>query len=214
MVKWRRFGLWPQLLAVTVLAAAALAWLTSRVDDPAEIWLTPDQRGQLAFDAVEYVRAAELFEDPMWQGTALYKNGKYEEAAGVYARIAHPVGFYNRGNSLTRAFEYVKAARSFELAVAEAPDWTEARENLELALYIQQYIMDAREQGDTGDESEIGADDYRFDNTEERGREMEITQQSTIELESAEKWMRSVNTETRDFLRTRFDLEQSTRGRQ
>ncbi len=43
---------------------------------------------------------------------------------------------------------------------------------------------------------------------------MEITQQSTIELESAEKWMRSVNTETRDFLRTRFDLEQSTRGRQ
>jgi Ca-activated chloride channel family protein len=46
-----------------------------------------------------------------------------------------------------------------------------------------------------------------FDNTRERGREMEITQESTIELESAEKWMRSVDTETADFLRTRFLLE-------
>ena len=61
---------------------------------------------------------------------------------------------------------------------------------------------------------ELGADDYRFDNTEERGKEMQITQESTIELESAEKWMRSVNTETRDFLRTRFDLEHSMRDRE
>ena len=28
-----------------------------------------------------------------------------------------------------------------------------------------------------------------------------------IEMESAEKWMRGVDTETRDFLRTRFLLE-------
>jgi hypothetical protein len=36
---------------------------------------------------------------------------------------------------------------------------------------------------------------------------MEITDQSTIEMESAEKWMRGVDTETSDFLRTRFLLE-------
>lgn len=46
-------------------------------------------------------------------------------------------------------------------------------------------------------------------NTEERGVEIDITQQSTIEFESAEKWVRSVDTETRDFLRTRFLLEAS-----
>ncbi|HBQ41418.1 MAG TPA: VWA domain-containing protein, partial [Halieaceae bacterium] len=60
-------------------------------------------------------------------------------------------------------------------------------------------------------ESELGADDYVFDNEDERGREMEITRESTIGLESAEKWMRSVNTDTADFLRTRFALEQSRR---
>ena len=36
---------------------------------------------------------------------------------------------------------------------------------------------------------------------------MVITEQSTIEMESAEKWMRAVDTETRDFLRSRFALQ-------
>ena len=74
------------------------------------------------------------------------------------------------------------------------------------------YIESAREQSDTGDESELSADDYVFDNTKERGVEMEITQQSTIELESAEKWMRGVDTDTSDFLRTRFLLEATREG--
>ena len=69
-----------------------------------------------------------------------------------------------------------------------------------------------REQSDTGDESELSADDYVFDNTKERGLEVEITEQSTIEMESAEKWMRGVDTETRDFLRTRFLLEATREG--
>jgi Ca-activated chloride channel family protein len=69
-----------------------------------------------------------------------------------------------------------------------------------------------REQSDTGDESELSADDYVFDNTKDRGLEMEITDQSTIEMESAEKWMRGVDTETSDFLRTRFLLEATREG--
>ena len=75
-----------------------------------------------------------------------------------------------------------------------------------------EYIESAREQSDTGDESELSADDYVFDNTKERGVEMEITQQSTVELASAEKWMRGVDTDTSDFLRTRFLLEASREG--
>ena len=74
-----------------------------------------------------------------------------------------------------------------------------------------QYIVETREQSDTGNDSELGADDYKFDNDENRGQEMTITKESVIELQSAEKWMRSVDTDTRDFLRTRFQLEKSMR---
>ena len=64
----------------------------------------------------------------------------------------------------------------------------------------------------TLDESELGADDVVFDNTSKRGVEIEITQESTIEKQSAEKWMRTVDTDTRDFLRSRFALEAAREG--
>ena len=196
-----------QILIVTALAIGALAVLANRAGDFKALWLTPDQQGYLAWEAREFSQAADLFQDPMWKARALYAAGRYEEAAAVYARIPTAEGFYNRGNALMKAREYVKAIPSFEQAVAEAPDWPEAAENLALARYVLEYIERSREQSDTGDDTELGADDFKFDNTRDKGKEIVITQESTIQAASAEKWMRSVDTETRDFLRTRFALE-------
>ncbi len=39
------------------------------------------------------------------------------------------------------------------------------------------------------------------------GKHISSTQESTIQAALAEKWMRSVDTETHDFLRIRFALE-------
>ena len=200
-----------QIAIATVLATAVLAALAERGGEFAALWLTPDQQGRLAYEKKEFSAAADLFEDPMWKGQALYAAGRYEEAAAVYARIPTAEGFFNRGNALMKAREYVKAIPSYEQAVAEAPDWPEAAENLGLARYVLEYIERSREQSDTGDETELGADDVKFDNTKDRGKEIVITRESTIEAASAEKWMRSVDTETRDFLRSRFALEAAAR---
>ena len=195
------------LILVSLLAAMAFAWQFSRVGDFELLWLTPDQQAQRAYEGLEFREAYERFEDPAWKGVAAYDSGLYEESAAAFGRIPTAVGFYNRGNAFMKARDYGKAIVAYEQAVAEAPDWVEARENFELATYTLEYVERVREQSDTGDESELSADDYVFDNTKDRGLEVEITQQSTIELESAEKWMRGVDTETSDFLRTRFLLE-------
>jgi Ca-activated chloride channel family protein len=199
-------------VVVSLLAAAALAWQLSRVGDFESLWLTPDQQARRAYERLEFPEAFKRFEDPAWKGAAAYDSGLYEESAAAFGRIPTAVGFYNRGNAFMKARDYGKAIIAYEQAVAEAPDWVEARDNLELATYTLEYIERVREQSDTGDESELGADDYVFDNTKERGLEMEITDQSTIEMESAEKWMRGVDTETSDFLRTRFLLEATREG--
>ena len=201
-----------QLLAATLLGVLLLGWLGYRDNSYVGLWLTPDQQGARAMQQKEFGAAAELFEDLAWRGTAAYESGRYEEAAAQFGRLPTATGFYNRGNALMKNGEYGKAIGAYEQAVAEAPEWVEARENLALARYTRDYIEDLREASDTGDESELGADDYAFDNTRDRGRDMEITQQSTLELQSAEKWMRSVDTETRDFLRSRFALEAAQRG--
>jgi Ca-activated chloride channel family protein len=200
------------LILVSLLAAIAFAWQFSRVGDFELLWLTPDQQARRAYEGLEFKEAYEQFEDPAWKGVAAYDSGLYEESAAAFGRIPTAIGFYNRGNAFMKARDYGKAIVAYEQAVAEAPDWVEARENFELATYTLEYIERVREQSDTGDESELGADDYVFDNTKDRGLEVEITQQSTIELESAEKWMRGVDTETSEFLRTRFLLEATREG--
>jgi Ca-activated chloride channel family protein len=194
-------------VVVTLVAGGALLWETRQAGNVLSLWLTPDQQARRAYEALEFREAWERFEDPAWRGAAAYDSGLYEESAAAFGRIATAEGFFNRGNAFMKSGSYGKAIVAYEQAVAEAPDWVEARENLELATYTLEYIENVREQSDTGDESELGADDYVFDNTKERGLEVEITEQSTIEMESAEKWMRGVDTETRDFLRTRFLLE-------
>jgi Ca-activated chloride channel homolog len=197
---------------ICLLAAIAFAWQFSRVGDFESLWLTPDQQARRAYESLAFPEAFEQFEDPAWKGVAAYDSGLYEESAAAFGRIPTAVGFYNRGNAFMKARDYGKAIVAYEQAVTEAPDWVEARENLELATYTLEYIERVREQSDTGDESELSADDYVFDNTKDRGLEVEITQQSTIEMESAEKWMRGVDTETSDFLRTRFLLEATREG--
>jgi len=200
------------LILISSLAAIAFTWQFSRVGSFELLWLTPDQQARRAYEGLEFKEAYEQFEDPAWKGVAAYDSGLYEESAAAFGRIPTAVGFYNRGNAFMKARDYGKAIVAYEQAVAEAPDWVEARENFELATYTLEYIERVREQSDTGDESELSADDYVFDNTKDRGLEVEITQQSTIEMESAEKWMRGVDTETSDFLRTRFLLEATREG--
>ena len=143
---------------------------------------------------------------------AAYDSGLYADSAAAFGRMSFAEAFFNRGNEFMKGREYGKAIVAYQQTVVEAPEWVEAKENLELATVTLEYIERVREQSDTGDESELSADEYVFDNTKERGVEIEITQESTIEQESAEKWMRGVDTDTRDFLRSRFQLEASREG--
>lgn len=203
-----------QIAVITAVAVLVLIGFGWKSGDFWSLWLTPDQQGRRAYENLQFADAAEKFEDPAWKGTAEYAVGRYVEAAGTFGRIPTAVGFYNRGNAFLKGREYAKAITAYEQAVAEEPDWTVAAQNLELATYILDYIENVREQSDTGDESELGADEYKYDKKKEGGTEMVITEQSTIELASAEKWMRTVDTETRDFLRTRFELEARNRDAQ
>ena len=202
-----RFGL--RLLLLTIAAVAAIAVQSWRTGDFKSLWWTPDQQAQRLYNDFEFKDAYERFENPAWKGVAAYDSGLYSESAASFGRLPTAEAFFNRGNAFMKGREYAKAIVAYQQAVIEAPDWVEAKENLELATYTLEYIERVREQSDTGDESELGADEYVFDNTKERGIEIEITQQSTIEQESAEKWMRGVDTDTRDFLRSRFLLEAS-----
>lgn len=196
-----------QLLLISIVTVITLAASLVERGRFIDLWLTHDQQGRRAFDSREFQVAFELFQNPGWRGTAAYSAGLYSEAATSFARNDNATGYYNRGNALMKDRNFAQAITAYTHAVKLAPEWAEAKNNLELAAYTRSYIESAREQSDTGDESELSADGYKFDKDSDRGKEIVITRDSTIQLESAQKWMRAVNTDTRDFLKTRFMMQ-------
>ncbi|WP_298981840.1 VWA domain-containing protein [uncultured Roseibium sp.] len=211
MLFWFRRG-WTMQWAVVLLSAGVFLQSSEvRADGWKDWFFTPDQLGRMAFEDKQYEKAADLFHDPMWKAFSLYRLGKYEDAAELYSWQESADAAMGEGMSLLRSRAYRPAIAAFEKAVARDPNNKAAQHNLELARYMLEYVETTREQSDTG-ESGIGADDVAFDNEAGRGTQ---TQQPTGEAlpETAEQWMRTVDTRTGDFLKTRFALE-AARGAQ
>ncbi len=198
-----------QLGIAAAIALVALGFAWYRSGDFVSLWLTADQRGRMAYEDKDFPAAAELFADPMWAGVAAYDAGRYHAAAESFGRETGAVAMFDRGNALLKGREYHQAVSAYRQAVATDLAFTPARENLELARHIIDYLEELREQSDTGDESELSADEFKYDKKNDKGTEMVINDQSRLEAKSADQWMRSVDTRMRDYLKTRFALEAS-----
>ena len=121
-----------------------------------ELWLTPDQRGQRALQQDDNERAAELFEDPAWAGTAAYRGGDYEQAASNFATADDADAWYNRGNALARSGKLDEAIESYRESLSRAPDRQDAQENIALLeqLKDQQQQQDQQQQDQQQDQQQ------------------------------------------------------------
>jgi len=212
MLLWFRRG-WTMRWAFVAMLGLMMPG-TARADGWHDWFATPDQQGQIAFNNKEFERAANLFEDPYRRGISLMKAGKYAEAAEVLTRIDTPEAAFAQGYAHIRNREYRPAIKAYEVALLRRPDFPQAEANLEITRAILAYVEDAREAGDTGEASGIGADDVVFDNDDARGDETQIeAPQAESGPVTAEQWMSSIDTDMGDFLRSRFVLENEGRKR-
>jgi Ca-activated chloride channel family protein len=209
MLFWFRRGWTMRWALVLVAGSLTQGGNEARADGWSDWFFTRDQQGRLAYEAKEFSEAADLFEDPMWKGYMLFRSGRYEEAAEVYAWQPSAQAAFGEGMALIRTRSYRDAITAFEKALERDADHEAARHNLELARYILDYVETTREQSDTGEESGIGADDVVYDNEAARGTDTtrEYGSSSDVQPETADQWMRTVDTRSADFLRSRFALE-------
>ncbi len=116
-----------------------------------DLWATPDQQGQAAFDADEYGKAADLFDTAQWQGAAAYRAGDYAEAARDFTGDD-----YNRGNALARSGELEAALAAYDRALATDPGDADAQFNRDLVarLLQQQQAEPEQPQDPQGGEDE------------------------------------------------------------
>ena len=138
---WADQGYW-LLLPLLLLAACAgrrgwlfclpLLLLMPQKSDAFEfedLWLRPDQQGLHLLKQKRPAEAAQHFQDPQWQGVALYEAGDYSGAAQRFARGDDAHAHYNRGNALARSGELEAALDAYDQALERQPDLRPALTN-------------------------------------------------------------------------------------
>jgi Ca-activated chloride channel family protein len=175
--------------------------------DLAGWWITPDQQGQRLFEQERYAEAAEAFVDPTRKGVAFFRAGDFESAAAVFGRVPTAEAAYNRGNALVMLGRYEEAIAAYALALERRPGWQEAVENRAVAeARLALLAPPETDAGGTG--GQLGADEIVFDDSgrvSEGGSEVETEGGETLsEEEMRSVWLRRVQNDPADFLRSRF----------
>ncbi len=119
------------------------------------LWQTPDQQGAAAMAKNQPARAAQLFEDNAWRGTAHYKAEDWLKAADSFSRDDSADALYNKGNALAKAGEFQRALEAYSASLAKKPQQADALRNRDLVQQLlQQQENEQSKQGDDGDQGE------------------------------------------------------------
>jgi Ca-activated chloride channel family protein len=97
-----------------------------------DLWKTPQQQAQEAYQQQDYATARHKFSQPLWQGNSAYRAGDYAAAADYYRQDASSTGLYNLGNSLAQQQQYAEALAAYQQALKQQPNFADAEKNARL----------------------------------------------------------------------------------
>lgn len=212
---WFRRGTtvaWALMFVIVLQAPSAEAQQESRRF--ADLWLTPDQQGRIAFDRGDYAEAARRFADPMWRGIAAYKAYDFLEAAQQFRKVETLEGKFALGNAEAQNHAYEKAIAAYDDVLKAQPDHAAARTNrkiVEAALKAKEDQRRKQEQQDAAPPDEK-ADEMRVDKDQKGGKRIQVTQEDLTTAGAAEAWMRQVQTTPADFLELKFAIQAAGAG--
>ncbi|MFI4941792.1 MAG: tetratricopeptide repeat protein, partial [Burkholderiales bacterium] len=205
---WFRRGFtlrWAALFACCWLCPAASEGADFHVTD---LWATRDQQGRYHFERGEFQRAAELFRDPMWKGTACYRAGDYACAVDAFARVDSPEAWYDLGNAYARQGELALALQAYDKALAARPGFGDAKANRDrVASRIPKPKPDDDEKGAADPNQK--PDEVQFDDTGKKGKRGEVELKHLTDEQIDQIWLRGVQTSPADFLRQKFAVQAS-----
>jgi Ca-activated chloride channel family protein len=123
-----------------------------------DLWQRPDQQGQRLLERHRPAQAALRFEDPQWQGIALYEAGDYSGAAQRFAQGSTATDHYNRANALAKSGELESALDAYDQALDRKPDFPAAIANRALVEKLLEQNKQP-EVEETGEDKAEGDDD-------------------------------------------------------
>ncbi len=161
-------------------------------------------------------------------GDALYKQGKYDEAAGTFQNLSNEKtdkdlkakSFYNQGNALLKAEKYQESANAYKESLKINPNDEDARYNYVYALsklrqqQQQQQDKNNKDNKDNKDKNkdqqknQDKKDDKKNDKNQQQNQnqqqkdqkdQKEQAQQPKISKEDAERMLQAVNNDEKEL---------------
>ena len=118
-------------------------YASSLWSDLGDVFKSHDQQGYDAWEQQDYAKAEALFENRQWRASALYREGRYAEAARLFAEDKSAKGYFNQANALAHDMQLDKAIDAYQQALLINPNMQQAKDNLNL---VQQLKMNSQKQ--------------------------------------------------------------------
>ena len=166
--QWRDSGYWlivPILLLSLTLFRRGVLFITllSIMAAPQESWadgplpnflLNNDQLAHKQFKDHPQ-QAAQLFNDPQWKASSLYKAGDYQGALDIWQQQQDAQSLYNAGNALAQLQRLDEAIDNYEQAMTLDPTLQDAKTNKALVEALQKQ---EQQDGESADEEQAPSD--------------------------------------------------------
>jgi len=207
---WFRRGTtvaWVVMLFVAVQALPAKAQ-----EQPfrfADLWLTSDQQGRIAFDRGDYTSAAQRFADPMWRGIAAYRALDFLTAAQEFGKVETVEGRFALGNAEAQNHAWERSIKAYDEVLKTRPGHLAAKTNRAIvtALFEAQEEKRRKQEQDDSAPPDQKADEMRVDPKQKGGKRIQVKPEDVTTAGAAEAWMRAVQTTPADFLKLKFAIQ-------
>ena len=179
----------PEASASTLQDSVQEAWQN--------MWHTKDQQGLAAFEKQQFDEAAQKFDDPLWQGSALYKNQDYENALKAFNKVDSAQGRYNQANTLAQLGKLPEAIKKYDEVLKQQPDNEDAKANKALVEKLleqqksEQQKSDQNQQQDSDQQQKSDEQqeqqDQEGDQSEQQNSDQQQQQQNDSQGDSSEQ---------------------------
>jgi len=126
-----------------------------------DLWQTPEQQASLALRENRLQEAEELSDNSAIIGSALYKQGKFNDALEHYKTLQGADANYNRGNTLAKLSRYQDAIDAYNKSLEQQPTMQDAIENKAAieALLKQQQEQKSKQENESNENNESDQQD-------------------------------------------------------
>ena len=170
------------------LLPLAFCWLfvpfTSKAADWQDLYLSPEQQAKNAYEQQDYAKAQQKFSDPLWQGNAAYRDGRFADAEALYRKNSTAEGDFNLGNSLAQQQKYAEAMQAYKNALAKQPQMPGAKENLET---VKQLLQEQQKQQNSANSSEQEQQSGEQQSSNQQSSQQQSEQQKSDKEQTGEQ---------------------------